>query len=335
MFLLWAVIFVVALVALVKGADWLTSSAERIGLAIGFSPFIVGVTIVGVGTSLPELVSSFVATVRGVTDLAVANAVGSNIANILLIVGFSAVVARKLTLTRNLIDLDLPLLAAATTVLLGVIWDKKVTFGESVLMLIAYIIYLLYTSLERDEEKIEEDIKEKDINSLGLQKNKKERIITQEKEITRPKIKVRDFIFLAAGILGLFLGAEYLIKAVVRLSEILKVGTGIISITAVAVGTSLPEFLVSVKTAFQKKSEISVGNILGSNVFNALVVTGFPGLFGTLLVDEKTFFVGAPAMTIATFLLVISGISKRIHIWEGVFYVFIYILFLAKLFGWF
>src|SRR3989344_1847947 len=114
MLIFWIIIFIVSLGALVKGADWLIKSSEKIGLALGLSPFIVGVTIVGVGTSFPELISSFVATMKGVTDVVAANAVGSNIANILLIVGISAIVGRRLVVTKSLIDLDLPLLAIST-----------------------------------------------------------------------------------------------------------------------------------------------------------------------------------------------------------------------------
>ncbi len=99
---------------LVKGSDWLIASAEKIGLVIEFSPFIVGVTIVGIGTSFPELISSAVATIKGLADVATANAIGSNIANILLIVGISAVAGRRLIVAKSLIDLDLPLLAIGT-----------------------------------------------------------------------------------------------------------------------------------------------------------------------------------------------------------------------------
>jgi len=115
----------------------------------------------------------------------------------------------------------------------------------------------------------------------------------------------------------------------------LNIATGVIAITAVAVGTSLPELLVSAKAALQKKSEIALGNIFGSNVFNALVVIGLPGLFHVLPVDDQTFTIGVPTMALATLLFVISGISRRIHIWEGAFYLSVYVLFIAKLFNWF
>ncbi len=333
MLLFWIIVFTAALFALIKGADLLIEKAEKIGLAIGLSPFLVGITIVGIGTSFPELISSFAAVLQGVTDVVAANVIGSNIANILLIVGVSAVVGKRLVVKKSLIDLDLPLLAIATVLLLGIVWDRKVILGESILMVLTYSIYLFYTALHQDTEDSEE-IQE----VLPSRKERRERVLLEERreaEFVRPKISFRDFIFLIFGILVLVLGAKYLIEALVKLSEILNIATGVITITAVAVGTSLPELLVSAKAAFQKKSEVALGNIFGSNVFNALVVMGLPGLLKTLEVDSQTFSIGVPTMALATLLFVISGISRRIHIWEGMFYISVYILFVAKLFSWF
>ena len=327
----WIIVFIVSLGVVVKGADWLIASAEKIGLAFGLSPFIVGVTIVGVGTSFPELISSFVAVFKDVPDVVAANAIGSNIANILLIVGVSAVIGRRLIVTKSLIDLDLPLLAISTVLLLGIVWDKQITFGESILMLVTYGVYLLYTVLHKDTEdsgEIAEFLPSRQERRKHIAAHKKE-------EFTRPKLVTKDFILLVIGILGLVFGAKYLIDALVNLSAMLNIATGVIAITAVAVGTSLPELLVSAKAALQKKSEIALGNIFGSNVFNALVVIGLPGLFRVLPVDNQIFTIGVPTMALATLLFVISGISRRIHMWEGAFYLLVYVLFVAKLFNWF
>jgi cation:H+ antiporter len=325
--LFWSVIFVVSLFALIKGADWLIISAEKIGYSFGLSPFIVGVTIVGMGTSFPELFSSLVATLKGVTDVAVANSVGSNIANILLVVGFSAVFARQLIIKKNLIDLDLPLLAIGTGILLVVLWDKQVTLGESILMLATYGIYLLYTVLHKEPISLDDE------DEGNIQTEESAKII--EDKIVRPKLVFKDFLLLVIGILGLVFGAKYLVDSLIVLSSFLNISTGLIAITAVAVGTSLPELLVSIKAALQKKSEVALGNIFGSNLFNALVVVGFSGLFRPLTVDNQTYLIGLPIMALATILFIFSGISRRIHIWEGAFYLSLYILFIAKLFNFF
>ena len=309
MLFLWIVIFVISLAALVKGADWLILAAEKIGLSLGLSPFVVGALIIGLGTSFPELISSFTATVKEVNDVAVANVVGSNIANILLVVGISAIVAKKINITKNLIDLDLPLLAL-TTILLGqIIYDGKVSTGESVVLLFGYVFYLFNIFLHK--EGLDEELK----------------------EVKKEKLIPIDFFKLIGGIALLALGSEYLINSLVNLSTILNLATGVITITAVAIGTSLPELLVSVKAAKHGKAEVALGNIFGSNIFNSLVVVGVPGLFGSLVVDTRTIVIGLPTMALATLAFVISGSSKRIYIWEGLFYLTLYVLFIAKLFN--
>ncbi len=330
MLLVWGLVFIVALVVMVKGADWLIISAEKIGLSFGLSPFIVGVTIVGVGTSLPELISSSIAVWQGVAEVAVANAVGSNIANILLIVGVAAVIGRQLTVSKSLIDLDLPLLAITTVLLLGILADRQITFGESLLLLITYGIYLAYTVIHKESE---EPGIERPILSVRAEKMKQAAIVAEKRR--RPKLVPLDFVMLVVGIIGLVFGAKYLIDALTNLSMILNIATGVIAITAVAIGTSLPELLVSAKAALKNKPEVALGNIFGSNIFNALVVVGLPGLFRTLPVDDQTFLIGVPALALATLLFVISGISRRVHIWEGAFYLILYILFIVKLFNWF
>lgn len=310
--LFWILVFAASLGVLIKGADWLLHAAEKVGLSFGLSPFIVGVTIVGVGTSLPELISSIAAVIGGVPEVVAANVIGSNIANILLIVGISALVAKKLFVSKNLIDLDLPLLAISTGLLLGVVWDAQVTFIESVILLCAYGVYLLYTVIHVEEVEGEE---------------------VEVAHTPAAKVGWRDAGLLVLGAVGLMFGATYLIESVTALSVLLGVGAGVIAITAVAVGTSLPELLVSVKAALRGNSEVALGNIFGSNVFNALVVLGFPGLFAVLPLDAQTYALGVPALALVTLLFVISGISRRIHVWEGALYLLLYVLFVAKLFN--
>lgn len=326
MLIFWIIVFIISLAVLVKGADFLLGSAEKIGLSVGLSPFIVGVVIVGLGTSFPEIVSSLIAVFRDVTEIVPANAVGSNIANILLIVGLSAVIGGRLAVTKNLIDLDLPLLAISTVLFLGIAWDRQIVFGESVLLIVLFVIYLLYAIFHKEEDE--------DIETLPSRSDRRGHITgLKKRNVKRPKITSKDILFLVIGVVGLIFGAKYLVDSVIKLSEILSIGAGVISLAAVALGTSLPELFVSVKAAWQKKPEIALGNIFGSNVFNILLVIGIPGLFKTLTIDEQTFTLGIPVLVAATVLFIISGISRRIHIYEGAMYIVLYIFFIAKLFG--
>ena len=334
MLIVWSLIFIVSLALLIKGADWLVESSEKIGKALKISPFIIGVTLVALGTSLPELASSLVAVFKDATEIVTANVIGSNIANILLIVGFSALATKSfLAVRRSLIDIDLPLLAAVTVLFGFILWDGKITRLEGLLLLLAFLVYLLFTFFQRGTGEgrfLPEELPTGEIAEVLPSRIERRKVKTPIE-----KLNFKVFFFLILGIIFLAVGANYLIDSVLKLAEILKIGVSVIAIFAVAVGTSLPELVVSVRAAAQKKYEIALGNIFGSNIFNALVVIGIPSLIKPLLVDNVTFQIGFPFMVVATILLIISGITRRISIWEGAMFLLIYLLFVVKLFGWF
>lgn len=308
---IWGGVFIVALVALIKGADWVLDSSQKIGLTLGMSPFLVGVVIIGFGTSLPELASSVFGMLSGATEIPAANAIGSNIANILLVVGLAVLFSRSvLTVTKNLIDLEVPLLTLTTLIFFGVAYDGLITQPESLFLLVAFALYLLYSFFYRDSSDTTSPLE------------------------GRPQLSPIDFVMLVVGFIFLVGGAKFLIDAVLALSSVVGISVGVITILAVAVGTSLPELIVSIKAALAKNAEVSIGNIFGSNVFNILFVVGGSGLVGTQHLDAATVGLALPMLLATTFFFVISSVSNRIHVWEGAFYLLAYALFIAKLFGW-
>jgi len=317
---------VVALFALVKGADWFLLASERTGLRLGMTPFAIGVVITGVGTSLPELASSVAAVLQGVPEIVAANVVGSNVANILLIIGVAVTIGRKAVISKDLIDLELPLLAISTILFLGAAYDGAVSPIEAVLLLLAYGVYFVYAISHKEEfEAHLSDTVER---------------ITEEAWVRRFKngflkewAARRDYAMLIIGAAFLIIGAKYVIDSVIALAEMLHIAVAVITITAVAIGTSLPELVVSVRAALAKKFDISVGNILGSNIFNALVIIGLPGIFTTLPLDPVTHAIGLPFMAFATLLFIFSGISRNLYNWEGLMFILLYILFVLKLLG--
>jgi cation:H+ antiporter len=313
-FFFWAGIFIISLLVLLKGADWLVKNAEKIGLHFGLSPFIVGVFIIGIGTSMPELVSSIVASLKGVTEIVVATAVGSNISNILLVVGLAAVLSTNIVVKKNLIYLDIPLLITSTIIFLVVAIDGKITIGESVFLILAYVIYISYSFLYRDGVDIEDKL-------------------TPDERLKRPPVSINDYFYLVLGVIAIALGANYLIESTVKMSEITNIGVSIISMFAIALGTSLPELLVTVRAAILKKAELATGNIFGSNFFNILVIVGFPGLFNELTLSGETLIIGLPFLVGATVVFMVSGISNKFHRWDGAMYLMLYILFVSKVFG--
>jgi len=306
MLFLWIVIFILALIVLVKGADYLLLASEKIGLAAGMSQFVVGLTIVAVGTSLPELLTSLVATFQDLSEYVVATAVGSNIANIFLIIGIAAILTKRLIIKKETVNLDLPILSIATALFLIMVIDGRVDFIESVVLLLTYLVYIAFSIFYKTER-------------TSIVKRK-------------PNITLRDILILILGIIGLGVGSKYLIDSLVQISIILNLAPSLIVITVVAVGTSLPELVVSVKAAMRRQSELALGNIIGSNIFRLLFMVGLPGLFSVLMVDPLTFAVGIPFLIIATLIFVISCVSRRITMQEGALYVIVYVVFIAKLF---
>ncbi len=335
MLILWIIIFVASLALLVKSADWLVESSEKIGMFFKLSPFIIGVTIVAIGTSFPEVATSLIATIKGNTEFVVDIAFGSNIATILLIVGIAAVIGRKLIVKRSLIDLDAPLLAVSTVLVLFMSLDRKIDFGEGVILILGFMVYLLYTMFQKRGVEDEQDTPEA-TEVLPLRPER--RMLKLQKEISQMKKKsvklgFKTFFFLILGIVGLVVGSNYTVESVSKLAVILGINASLIAITAVAVGTSLPELVVSIKAALKKKYELALGNVFGSNVFTIFLVIGLPALIKPLEINETTFSIGLPYLVVATLLFIISGISRRIHAWEGLMYLLIYALFVIQFFG--
>jgi cation:H+ antiporter len=248
------------------------------------------------------------------------------------VVGVTAVIARRVIVRKDLINIDLPLLAASTALFLMVALDREVTLFEALLLLLAYAVYVLYTIFEKEDRELEE-VSEA-ITGTGEEPGEEETGQHEEGEKKRrEKLPLKTFFLLALGVAALYFGSTYLIEAVVKLSELLDIGMSVITITAVAIGTSLPELVVSVRAVRKDKPSLALGNIMGSCIFNLLVVVGVPALFTRLGLDDKTFSIALPAMVVATVLFVIAGISRRIHIWEGSIFLIIYLLFIAKLFS--
>ncbi len=317
---IWIIIFIVSLVVLIKAADIFTENSEKLGIALGVPAFIVGLTIVSIGTSLPELATSFVSVFRGTTEIVTANAMGSNIANVLLVIGISAVLARMLKVERDLINLDLPLLIASMILISFIVLDGRVVFTEAVILILAYIVYVAYTL--KNKETLEDVVTKEEVAEVSNIKQRK-----------RGKIKGVTIVSIIISAVFIYFGAELVIKSLINIAEVVGIGSAVIAMSALAIGTSLPELVVSATAVIKGKHEIGVGNIVGSNIFNTFMVIGLPGLFSTLSIDHNTLYIGLPFMIAATIIFAFSGISKKIYNWEGMFYLLIFVLFIGKLFG--
>ena len=307
------------LVILIKSSDYFTDAAEKIGIFFGIPSFIIGVTIVSLGTSLPELMSSIVGVLEGAPEIVIGDVVGSNITNIFLVLGIAALIGNKIKISYELIHVDLPLLVGSSFYILFISMDGVITFLEGIIGLVILGVYLIYTSKSSEKEKIEENIIEK-IKEESKNKPKKTNLL----------LNILILIFCSVLI---YAGAKLTVSSVVELSSMLGIGKDIIALTIIALGTSLPELVVSSVAAFKGKSDIAVGNVLGSNIFNAAGVVGFSAIFGRLPITETIQEFHIPMMVGATLLYFFITQDREITKWEGALLIVFYALFIGKTAG--
>ncbi len=315
----WLIVLVVSLFVLVKSADFFIDASEKVGLILGISPFFIGVTIVALGTSLPELITSVIAVLGDASEIVAGNVVGSNIANILLVVGITAIAVKSVKIDRDILHLDLPLLAASTIALVAMIaWDGIINIFEGLIALVLYVVYIIYLYKSRHDTMSEEISK---------------KFEEAKAKLTHKKINIKLILTIILSILFLFLGAKYTVVSVLALSTILGITTSAIALSAIAIGTSLPELAVTIRAASNGNGDLAIGNVFGSNLFNASLVVGISSFFGPLQVGAEVMFIAVPFLLGATFLYIFSGMSHKIYNYEGAMFVLIYVMFLAKLFN--
>lgn len=305
----WTIFLAVALFTLVRGSDMFVVGAKQMGASLGMSKFAIGVLIVGFGTSLPELASSIAAALDGATAIVIANAVGSNITNILLIVGILAAFGGRIAIQRDLIKTELPIFFISTVHFLAVAYDGIVDRVEGLLLLGTFSAYMWYLFVEaRSEDDVE-------LSKRGR----------------RPHLQVKSLVFIVLGIGAVLVGAKFTVDMVVNLATAVNVPLGLISIAAIALGTSLPELFVSIQALKTGESELAIGNIFGSNAFNILVVVGIPAVIMPLVADEVVTKLGLGILLAASAIFFVNGLAKQVMRWEGVMMLIFFVFFLIKL----
>lgn len=297
----YILLFIVSLAVLLKSSDWFVDGAEKIGLGFGISPFIIGVTVVAFGTSLPELATSISAVLSNNSEIVIGNVVGSNISNILLVLGLAAIIGGSLTVDYDVMQTEIPQLLGSAAFIWFAIADLHFSLFESVLFILAASFFLANFFKGREEETI------------------------------LPKIVWQDYLKLIGGGILVYISADYTIDAVVNVSEIAGINTEFIALSLVAIGTSLPEVFVSISAARKGKFGIAMGNVLGSNIFNTYIVVGISSLFGELVIPPHMLEFSLPFMVVMT--LVFSLVSLRLKVgrWEGALLFLFFVFYLVEL----
>jgi cation:H+ antiporter len=272
------------LAILVFGADWLVKGASRLAIAAGIAPLVVGLTIVAFGTSAPEMAVSVSAAFSGANDMAVANVVGSNLFNVLFILGVAALVA-PLVVHQQLVRMDVPIMIGASVLLLVLAADGGLGLWDSALLaalIVAYTVFLIVESRREKSAEVLAEYQEEVADASGGESG------------SMPV----NLLLIVVGLAGLVYGSQLMVEGAISLARVLGVSDVIIGLTIVAAGTSLPELATSVVAAFKGERDIAIGNVVGSNIFNICSVLGFSGLAsgGALTVAPAMISIDIPLM---------------------------------------
>jgi cation:H+ antiporter len=296
-------IFIISMAVLLKSADLFTDNVEILGRKFNIPPFILGVTVVAMGTSLPELASAVMA-VGFASEIVLGNVIGSNITNILLVLGFSTLFLKKETkISWDLFHGDLTFIIASTIMLGIILIDGVISIPEAILLVVGYIIYMVYNF---------------EINKNTDNEEKNEKI----------KFNYVNALIIIASIALVSISAYFLIDSAVQLSQMLNIGSEVIALTLIALGTSLPELVVSFFAVKKGSIETAIGNITGSNIFNTFIVVGIPRFLGDLTVTAKLFPETYVYLVIAIVLFISVILDKKLHRFEGAILFLFYIFFL-------
>lgn len=310
---------IVGLVLLVVGAESLVKGASKIAVAIGITPLVVGLTVVAFGTSAPEMAVSVMASLEGNSDICLGNVVGSNIFNVLFILGICALIL-PLVVAQQLIRLDVPVMIAASLVVMFFGMDGRLAAWEGIVMLILGIVYTVYIIRESKKEKNKEVLKEYQEEYGNVQKAKSKVWLS--------------VVFVIAGLALLILGSRWLVEGAVHIAHLFGVSDLVIGLTIIAAGTSLPEVATSIIATIRGERDIAVGNVVGSNIFNILFILGISAMIGKsgIGVAESARYFDIPVMiAVAVACLPIFFTGRKIERWEGGVFLFYYIAYTVYL----
>lgn len=304
-------------ILLIKGANWLVDGATAIASRMGISNIVIGLTIVSMGTSMPELIVSLLASYEGRAGLSIGNVLGSNIANVLLILGITAIIC-ELPVRRNTILSEIPISLAAA-LLIGFLANSALWYedaqglyisrGDGAIILFFFFLFIAYAlTLAREDKKSK----------------------LYEKSLDGPDY-FKSILLIVAGMASLFLGGKWVVDGSVYLAHLFGLSETLIGLTVIALGTSLPELVTSVAAALKKNTDIAIGNAVGSNIFNLLWILGFSALINPLPFDTATNMDIMVVIASSCLMILAMLIGRRMSIKriEGFIFLISYIIYLV------
>lgn len=304
--LIQLLLLVLGFCMLVKGADWFVDGAAGIATKFGIPQLVIGLTIVAMGTSAPEAAVSISAALKGSADITVGNIVGSNILNILIILGLSALIT-PLAVASSTIKIEIPIMLGATLLLLWLGYDGLMGIVAALIFLAAFVGYLAYL--------------------FYMAKKNKE---AQDEESQKLSI-AKALLLTVIGFVLIVVGSNFTVDAATKIATILGLSERFIGLTIVALGTSLPELFTSVTAARKGNADIAIGNIVGSNIFNILFVIGISGLIVPVPFDRAFIFDTIAALLAAVLLLLCCVKDKKLPRWSGALMLVCYAVYFAMI----
>jgi cation:H+ antiporter len=336
-----AILFVIGLVLLVKGSDFFVNSAVRIAKRLGVSEFVIGLTLVALGTSVPEMGAAIMASFQRQSGIVMGNVLGSNIANIGLIIGIVAVLW-VLKTNRQMLERDGYIMLFAAVMFYVFLFNGVVSRIEGVILLLLYIVYVLF--VVETKSKLDQVYNFKDfviyffkfgyIRTTGsfLKQNNHEQKEGNGKDAF-PGGSLKDYSIVAFSIVAIFCGAKFLVGSAVFFANLFHIPQTVVGLSLIAVGTSLPELGVTLSAARKGLGNIVVGNIIGSNIANIFLVAGVAGIISPLSVIKSTIMMTGPFMILMTLLFLIFIRSRwKLERIEAIIFLFLYAAFMGYIF---
>jgi cation:H+ antiporter len=313
-------LLVLGLVALVGGAEVVVRFGTQLARRLHVSPIIIGLTVVSLGTSAPELAVGIGGMSRGQGNLVLGNIVGTNIVNLLLILGLSALI-RSIAIQRSTLRLDLPAMVVASVLLLLLTLDGRLSTRDGLVLLVPGVLYMW---------RVIATARSRPVVPSGTD------VPVEDEEAPRPgrRFVARDLALLVGGIAVIVLGADWLVSGAVDIASALGVSDAVIGLTVVAIGTSAPELATTVMATIRNQRAIAIGNLLGSSTLNLTLILGVSLFFGpqAVAVDRSLVTVDLPVMVAVALLCIpVFAVGRKISRWEGGFMVAAYLGYLISL----
>ena len=317
--IIWVLLIILGFVLLIKGADFLVDGASNIAKKFHIPEIVIGLTIVSIGTSMPELFVSITSAINGYPDMAIGNVVGSNIANLLLILGVSSVI-KSVKFKRETRLIEIPM-CLGITILFVLLCNlgHDVTRADAGILIALFILFIVYTIFMAKKG---EDFDKEDDDAKNVDK------------VKSSKSTIKDIVFLLLGAVLLKFGGDLTVNNAVEVAKYFGLSEKLISVTILAIGTSLPELVTSVSAAIKGKSDIAIGNILGSNIFNMLLIIGVSAMIKPI-VYNTSYNMDMIFLLVGTLILSLFPLippKNKMSRGNGLVYVLIYAGYLAMVF---